>query len=65
VQAALGAHGRGFGVVGSSEGDDDLVRDMTEILTRMCARFYGNGAAHTGAKGAVAAVAEAGERGTP
>jgi predicted site-specific integrase-resolvase len=28
-------------VIDSAEVDDDLVRDMTEILTSMCARLYG------------------------
>ena len=28
-------------MIDSAEVDDDLVRDMTEILTSMCARLYG------------------------
>lgn len=41
--------------------DDDLVWDMTEILTSMCARLYGGQAAQNRAKRAAAAseVAEA------
>jgi predicted site-specific integrase-resolvase len=39
VQAALTAQGRELVVVDSSEVDDDLVRDMTEILTSMCAQL--------------------------
>ena len=49
-------------VIDSAEVDDDLVRDMTEILTSMCARLYGKRAAANRAKRAVAAAADAGER---
>jgi predicted site-specific integrase-resolvase len=44
-------------VVDSAEVDDDLVRDMTEIRTSMCARLYGKRAAQNRAKRAVAAAA--------
>ncbi|CCK58626.1 Putative resolvase (fragment) [Mycobacterium canettii CIPT 140070010] len=44
-------------VVDSAEVDDDLVWDMTEILTSMCARLYGKRAAQNRAKRAVAAAA--------
>lgn len=57
VEAALGAQGRELIVVDSSEVDDDLVRDMTEILTSMCARLYGRRAAVNRAKRAIAAAA--------
>ncbi|ORW06275.1 MULTISPECIES: IS607 family transposase [Mycobacterium] len=57
VQAALAAQGRELVVVDSAEVDDDLVRDMTEILTSMCARLYGKRAAQNRAKRAVAAAA--------
>ncbi|WP_184442541.1 IS607 family transposase [Mycobacterium sp. AZCC_0083] len=59
VQAALVAHGRELVVVDSTEVDDDLVRDMTEILISMCARLYGKRAAGNRAKRAVAAAADA------
>ncbi|GAB1816738.1 IS607 family transposase [Mycobacterium sp. MUNTM1] len=62
VEAALAAQGRELVVVDSAEVDDDLVRDMTEILTSMCARLYGKRAAANRAKRAVAAAADAGER---
>lgn len=62
VEAALAAQGRELVVVDSAEVDDDLVRDMTEILTSMCAGLYGKRAAANRAKRAVAAAAEAGER---
>lgn len=57
VQAALAAQGRELIVVDSAEVDDDLVRDMTEILTSMCARLYGKRAAANRARRAVAAAA--------
>ena len=60
VEAALAAQGRELVVVDSAEVDDDLVRDMTEILTSMCARLYGTAANR--AKRALAAAADAGER---
>jgi predicted site-specific integrase-resolvase len=57
VEAAVGAQGRELVVVDSAEVDDDLVRDMTEILTSMCARLYGKRAAQNRAKRALAAAA--------
>lgn len=57
VHAALAAQGRELVVVDSAEVDDDLVWDMTEILTSMCARLYGKRAAQNRAKRAVAAAA--------
>jgi predicted site-specific integrase-resolvase len=58
LEAALAAQGRELVVVDSVEVDDDLVRDMTEILTSMCARLYGKRAAANRAKRAVAAAAD-------
>ena len=63
VQAALAAQGRELVVLDSAEVNDDLVRDITEILTSMCARLYGKRAAANRAQRAVAAAADAGERG--
>lgn len=40
VEAALAANGRRQLVVDPADVDDDLVRDMTEILTSFCARRY-------------------------
>jgi predicted site-specific integrase-resolvase len=62
VEAAFAARGRELVVVDSAEVDDDLVRDMTEILIGMCARLYGKRAAANRAKRALAAAADAGER---
>ena len=41
VEAALAAQGRQLLVVDPAEVDDDLVRDVTEILTSLCVRLYG------------------------
>jgi len=41
----LSAQGRRLVVVDEAQVDDDLVRDMTEILTSLCARLYGKRAA--------------------
>ena len=56
VEAALSAQGRSLRVVDPSEVDNDLVRDVTEILTSLCARLYGRRAAADRAKRAVQAV---------
>jgi putative resolvase len=39
AESALSAHGRRLVVLDGSEVDDDLVRDMVEVLTSFCARF--------------------------
>ena len=58
VAASLEAHGRRLVVVDDAEVDDDLVRDMTEVLTSFCARLYGRrAAAHRAAKALAAAQA--------
>lgn len=41
LAAALSAHGRTIIVADQGETTDDLVRDMIEALTSMCARLYG------------------------
>jgi predicted site-specific integrase-resolvase len=46
-----------------AEIDDDLVRDMTEILTLMCARPYGKRTAGNRARRALVAAAATQERG--
>ena len=58
VAAALQAADRELVVVDPDEVDDDLVRDMTELLTSMCARLYGKRAAQNRARAAVAAAAD-------
>lgn len=61
VEAALSAQGRQLLVLDPSEVDDDLVRDVTEILTSLCARLYGRRAAADRARRAVEAVTEPAE----
>jgi predicted site-specific integrase-resolvase len=56
VEAALSAQGRRLMVADPSEVDDDLVRDVTEILTSLCARLYGKRAAAGRAARAVQAL---------
>ncbi len=58
VEAALAASGRRLLVADPAEVDDDLVRDVTEILTSLCARLYGRRAAVNRAARAVAALRE-------
>jgi putative resolvase len=41
LESALSAQGRQILVVDDAEVDDDLVRDMTEVLTSFCALLYG------------------------
>ena len=41
VEATLAAHGRRLVVLDDGEVDDDLVRDMVEVLTSFYARLYG------------------------
>jgi len=51
VAAALDAEHRRMVIVDDAEVDDDLVRDMTELMTSLCARLYGRrSAAHRAAQ---------------
>ncbi|WP_089022088.1 IS607 family transposase [Micromonospora coriariae] len=54
VEAALAAQERRLLVADPAEVDDDLVRDVTEILPRLRARLYGRRAAANRARRAVA-----------
>ena len=56
VTAAMAASGRELLVVDPAGVDDDLVRDVTEILTSLCARLYGRRAAADRAARALAAI---------
>ena len=59
VEAAMAASGRGLLVVDPAEVDDGLVRDVTEILTSLCARLYGwRAAANRAARAMAAATSE-------
>lgn len=59
VEAALRAQGRRLIVVEERELDDDLVRDITEVLTSLCARLYGRRSARRRAERALKAAGEA------
>ena len=63
LQAALAAQGPELVVVDAVEVDEDLVWDMTGILTWMCARLDGKRAGENRAQRALAAAAATGERG--
>ena len=57
VAAALDADHHRMVIVDDAEVDDDLVRDMTELMTSLCARLYGRrSAAHRAAKAIEAAT---------
>lgn len=58
IESTLKAQGRRILVVDDSELDDDLARDMTEVLTSFCARMYGR----RGAKHKASAAMEAAHR---
>jgi predicted site-specific integrase-resolvase len=58
VEAALAASGRQLLVVDPAGVDDDLVRDVTEILTSLGARLYGRRTAANRATRAVRALGE-------
>ena len=59
VESALKAQGRRIIVVDDTELDDDLARDMTEVLTSFCARLYGRRAAKRKAEAALRAARDA------
>jgi putative resolvase len=53
LEAALAAQGRRLLVVEPGETNDDLMRDMIEVLTGFCARLYGRRGARNRALRAV------------
>lgn len=57
VEAALEAAGRRLVVLDDGEVEVDLVRDMVEVLTSLCARLYGRRSAKNRAKKALEAAA--------
>jgi putative resolvase len=56
VEAALAAQNRRIMVIDPDEMKDDIVPDMTEVLTSMCARLYGKRSAQQRAEKAMAAL---------
>lgn len=61
LEAALQSSGRELVIADPCEVDDDLVRDMTEMLTSFCARLYGKRAAANRAAAALRAAAQSDE----
>ena len=58
VESVLAAAGRSLLVVDSSEVGDDFVRDVTEVLTALCARLYGKRGAANRARRALDSIKE-------
>lgn len=56
IEAALGAAGRRLLVVDTTEMKEDLVRDMVDVLTSLCARLYGKRSAKHRAERALKAM---------
>ena len=56
VETMLQARGGSLIVIDAAEVPDDLVRDLTEILTCFCARLYGKRSAANRARRAVEVV---------
>ena len=56
VEAALAGRGARVLAVEDGEIEDDLVRDVTEVMTSLCARLYGKRSARHRAERAVAAA---------
>ncbi|MDS1272714.1 IS607 family transposase, partial [Lipingzhangella sp. LS1_29] len=56
LESALNASGRRLVVLEDDGTDNDLVRDMTEVLTALCARRYGQRSAKRRAARGVAAA---------
>jgi len=53
VEAALAGRGARIVVMEDGELEDHLVRDVTEVMTSLCARLYGSQAVAPGARGAL------------
>jgi putative resolvase len=56
LEAALSAQGRRIVIADPGESTDDLVRDIIEVLTSMCARLYGRRGARNRAMRAITAT---------
>jgi putative resolvase len=56
LEAVLSAQGRSIVVVDDTDVEDDLVRDITEVLTSFCARLYGRRGARNRAVRALVAT---------
>lgn len=60
IEAALASRGARILVMEDEEIEDDLVRDVTEVMTFLCARLYGRRSARRRAERAMAAAGESG-----
>ena len=58
LEAALSGRGARILVMEDNELEDDLVRDVTEVMTSLCARLYGRRSARRRAERALAAAQE-------
>ena len=58
LEAALVGRGARIVVMDQDEVEDDLVRDVTEVMTSLCARLYGRRSAKRRAERALAAARE-------
>jgi putative resolvase len=58
IASSLEAQGRRIVVLDDRELEDDLIRDMTEVLTSFCARLYGRRSAARRARDAVEAATD-------
>ena len=58
VEAALAGRGARILMMEDGELEDDLVRDVTEVMTSLCARLYGRRSARRRAERALAAARE-------
>ena len=58
LEAALAGRGARILVVDEGELEDDLVRDVTEVMTSLCARLYGRRSARRRAERALRAAQE-------
>jgi putative resolvase len=58
LAASMSACGRRIVVLDATETSDDVVRDVTEVLTSLCARLYGRGSASRRAATAVAVATD-------
>jgi predicted site-specific integrase-resolvase len=56
IEASLSAQGRRLVVVEPSEMDDDILRDLHEVIVSLCGRIYGKRAAKNKADKAIEAI---------
>ena len=59
LEAALSAQNRQLLIIATDEVEDDLVRDMVDLLTSFCARLYGRRSAKARAERALQAAGDA------